>query len=425
MIYCDNAATTSLDPRLLELLTQDYANPSSLHSAGRKAKAALEQARAQIAASINAEIDEIIFTSGATESNNTVLAALDYDLLITSPSEHASLLEPAKAHAREIIWLSLDQEGFISLTDLEAELKKHSTKKILVSIMHGNNEIATVQDITNIGALCKKYNALFHTDAAQTWLKLPIDLRAMNIDALSASAHKVHGPRGVGFLVIASAAKHSKNVTSVTFLRSQPQVQEFSSSRAAHPNRHCEESASSTKQSPSMEITTPPMAARDDLKPLILGGSQEHGLRAGTENVASIVAMAELTKIYNPEKLRKLETLLIEELRKLPGLVINGPRDRTHAVPSIINLALTQAPWLSEQLVLQMDLKNICISSGSACSSNKAAAEIQSSYVLRACQIPDEIATKSARLSLSVMNSPEEIHSLIAVFYKLSTVISS
>ncbi len=366
MIYCDNAATTSLDPRLAGLLAQDYANPSSLHSAGRKARAALKEARAQIAASIKAEPEEIIFTSGATESNNTVLAALDYDLLITSPSEHASLLEPAKAHAPEIIWLSLDQEGFINSSELEAALKQHTNKKILVSIMHGNNEVATVQDLARIGAVCKKHNAIFHTDAAQTWLKLPIDVRAMNIDLLSASAHKVHGPRGTGFLYLSKRAQLKR-------------------------------------------------------EGLILGGGQEQGLRAGTENVASIVAMAELTKIYKPEKLRELETKLISELKNIPGLVINGPQDRTHAVPGIINLALTQAPWLSEQLVLQMDLKNICISSGSACSSNKAAAEIQSSYVLRACRLPDEIASKSVRISLSTINTIEEITLLSSILENLKT----
>jgi cysteine desulfurase len=378
MIYCDNAATTNLDPRLAELLAQDYANPSSLHSAGRKAKAALEEARTQIAASIKAEPEEIIFTSGATESNNTVLAALDYDLLITSPSEHASLLEPAKAHAREIIWLNLNQEGFINCEELEAILAKNANKKILVSIMHGNNEIATVQDIARIGALCKKHNALFHTDAAQTWLKLPIDVRAMNIDALSASAHKVHGPRGTGFLYLSPVI------------------------------------LSEAKDPPTMRNTG-----------LILGGGQEHRLRAGTENVASIVAMAELTKIYNPKKLRELENTFIEALSKIPGLVINGPQDRTHALPGIINLALTQAPWLSEQLVLQMDLKGICISSGSACSSNKAAAEIQSSYVLRACQLPDEIASKSVRISLSILTTETELSSLARTINSLAAPLTA
>ncbi len=356
MIYCDNAATTQLDPRLLELVARDYANPSSLHSAGRAARAALEEARTKIAQSINAEPEEIIFTSGATESNNTILAALDYDLLITSPSEHASLLEPAKAHAREIIWLNLDQEGFINLSELENHLKQQQGKKILVSIMHGNNEIATVQDLAAIGVLCKQHKAIFHTDAAQTWLKLPLDVHAMNIGALSASAHKVHGPRGVGFLYLRAG----------TTLRSEG---------------------------------------------LLLGGAQEHGLRAGTENVSGIVAMAELSKLYKPTKLRELESLLITELRKIPGLIINGAQDRSCCVPGIINIAQTK--WLSEQLVLQMDLKNICISSGSACSSNKTATEIQSSYVLRACRIPEEIASRSVRLSLSVMNTEEQIKTLI------------
>ncbi len=371
MIYCDNAATTQLDPRLADIVTRDYANPSSLHSAGRAARAALDAARTEIAASINAQAEEIIFTSGATESNNTILAALDYDILITSPSEHASLLEPAKAHAKEIVWLNLNQEGFIDLWELEKELKKASSKKILVSIMHGNNEIASVQDVTRIGALCKTHGALFHTDATQTWLKLPIDLRAMNIDALSASAHKVHGPRGVGFLYLSNG-----------------NTREVKQSLLA--------------------------------KALILGGGQEQGFRAGTENLASIVAMAELTKIYNPEKLRELETKLITELKNIPGLVINGTQDRAHAVPGIVNMALSQAKWLSEQLVLQMDLKGICISAGSACSANKAATEIQSSYVLRACRLPEEIASKSVRVSLSIMNTIEEITTIVKALSKLS-----
>ena len=358
MIYLDNAASSPLDERLLELISKTHQlhNPSSLHSAGRAAKAILERAREDIAQSINADSREIIFTSGATESNNFVSACLDYDVLITSPSEHASNLEAAKQRASKLVWLNLNSEGFIDLSELENILRTSQSSKILVSLMHANNELGTLHQISEIGSICARYGALLHSDAAQTWLKLPLDMRSMQISALSASAHKAHGPKGIGFLYLShKAQKQMRN------------------------------------------------------EGLLLGGGQELALRAGTENLSAIAAMAELTRIYDPSPLRDLESLLISELQTIPGLIINGPKDRKQALAGIINMAIMGLPYLSEQFVLQMDLRGFCISSGSACSSNRRSPEIQSSYVLRACHLAEELASKSVRVSLSVMNTQDEI----------------
>lgn len=342
-----------------ELNTGFYGNPSSLHSLGRKSRKALTEARSSISKILNADTEEIIFTSGATEANNFIFAKLDYDLIITSPAEHASVIEAAKASGKAIIWLDLDQQGFIDIEELTRHLEVNYERKILLSLMHANNEIGTLQDLDAISQLKQKHpNLIWHSDCVQSFSKYPIDVKELNIDLISASAHKIHGPKGCGLLYIRKQLKPSTG--------------------------------------------------------LITGGGQEFGLRSGTENLIGILAMTEAAKsLANKiDKLKTLHNYMQQELAKIDGLIINGPPGR---LLGNFNICLTHCRLKSEELVLQMDLAGVCISSGSACSSNKAAAEITSSYVLRACKIKEDIASKSVRVSLSILNNETEIDEFIKI----------
>ena len=404
-IYFDNSATTALASEVIEVLIDSFkttfANPSSVHGLGKSAKKKIEEARTFIANNINAEPHEIFFLSGATEANNTVFKACEYDLIITSPSEHASVLEPAKASGKEIIWLNLDQEGCISLQELENILAKNSKieapgkrssiprgtvtenakigvreqcpKKILVSIMHANSEIGTVQDIKAIGDLCEKYQAIFHSDCVQSLGKLDIDVKDSKLDLISASAHKLHGPKGLGFIYIAN--KLQENMVD---------------------------------------------------KALFIGGGQEGGFRSGTENVNSIIAFAKALEIsLDPEKRNKVKELqkkLWMKLKNLKSVVLNGPQNIENRLSGNLNLSFMDLKFNSEQLVLQLDLRGVCVSSGSACTSNKKNFEdpfIESSYVLRACHIDEDIAKKAIRISLSWMNDETELEKLTEIITKL------
>jgi len=378
-IYLDNAATTALDPQVLEVLlsvSKDYfANPSSLHTLGFKSQALLKSCRKNFASYINVQPEEIIFTSGATESNNAVFEMLDYDLIITSPSEHASVIEPAKASAKPILWLSLDKEGFINLDELHSLLKQNRSQKILLSIMHGNNEIGTIQDLEAIGELIKNFdNVIFHSDCVQTFSKYKLDFKNIKIDLASFCAHKLHGPKGVGALFI------SKNV---------------------QENNHLKKSA------------------------YMLGGSQELGLRSGTENLAGIAAFLKAIELASADNHSKnIQDLSLEFYNQLKAnyrLALNGPQDFSKRVIGNLNISFLDSKLKSEELLLQLDLAGICASSGSACTSNKstASAEILSSYVLRACQIETAIAERAIRLSLSRFNTKQEMQEAIQIITKL------
>jgi cysteine desulfurase len=367
---------------LIDSFKNSFANPSSIHELGRSAKKRIEEARTFIARSINAEPHEIFFLSGATEANNTVFKACDYDLIITSPSEHASVIEAAKASRQEIIWLNLDQEGYISLNELENILAKNSNagngvlqrspKKILVSIMHANSEIGTVQNLKAIGDLCEKYKATFHSDRVQSLGKLDIDVKNYKLDLVSASAHKLHGPKGLGFIYIAE--------------KLQDHILD---------------------------------------KALITGGGQERGFRAGTENVNGIIAFAKALEVsLDPEKRNKVKELqkkLWLKIKNLKSVILNGPKNLEKRLSGNLNLSFMDLKFNSEQLVLQLDLKGICVSSGSACTSNKknTAEIIESSYVLRACQIDEDIARRAIRISLSWMNDEAELEKLTEIITKL------
>jgi cysteine desulfurase len=386
-IYFDNSSTTALAAEVIEVLIDSFrdsfANPSSVHGLGRSAKKKIEEARTFIANSINAEPSEIFFLSGATEANNTVFKTCNYDLIITSPSEHASVIEPAKASRQEIIWLNLDQEGYISLDELENILAQNSKagngvlqrspKKVLVSIMHANSEIGTVQDLKAIGNLCEKYKAIFHSDCVQSLGKLDIDVKNYKLDLISASAHKLHGPKGLGFIYIANKLQESMID-----------------------------------------------------KALIAGGGQERGFRSGTENSNAIIAFAKALEIsLNPEKrnrLKELQKKLWLQLKNLKSVVLNGPQDLERRLSGNLNLSFMDLKFNSEQLVLQLDLRGICVSSGSACTSNKKNTDdslIESSYVLRACRIDEDIAKRAIRISLSWMNDEAELEKLTEIIKKL------
>jgi cysteine desulfurase len=384
-IYFDNSATTALAAEVIEILIDSFkttfANPSSVHGLGKSAKKKIEEARTFIANSINAEPSEIFFLSGATEANNTVFKACDYDLIITSPSEHASVIEAAKASRQEIIWLNLDQEGYISLDELESILAQNTgngvreqcPKKILVSIMHANSEIGTIQDLKAIGNLCEKYKAIFHSDCVQSLGKLDIDVKDSKLALISASAHKLHGPKGLGFIYIANKLQESMID-----------------------------------------------------KALIIGGGQERGFRSGTENVNSIIAFAKALEIsLDPKKRKKVKELqkkLWMKLKNLKSVVLNGPQDLKKRLSGNLNLSFMDLKFSSEQLVLQLDLRGICVSSGSACTSNKKNTEdsfIESSYVLRACRIDEDIAKRAIRISLSWMNDEAELEKLTEIITKL------
>ncbi len=381
-IYLDNAATTALCDEVLELITklnkEIYANPSSLHSLGRKSKKALKQARHFIASTINAEPEEIIFTSCATEANNLVIKSADWDLIVTSPSEHSCVIEASKASKKPIHWLDLDRKGFIDFTELETLIKNNRDKKILVALMHANNEIGTIQDIEKIGELCADFDNLsFLSDCVQSYTKHDIDVKKQNLDFVSTSAHKLHGPKGVGFL-------------------------------------YCKKS----KQ-----------ALLDQL--LIDGGGQELGIRSGTENLIGILAFAEAVKqALLPEhkaKILQLENHLVEKLREIPGFVLNGPEFGAKRLLGNINCSFKNCRLSSEELLLQLDLKKLCVASGSACSSNKVSTDafVQSSYVLRACRLEEEISEKAIRISLSRLNNVEEINSAAEIIRDTTLAFSA
>lgn len=371
-IYLDNAATTPLCEEVIELITklncELYGNPSSLHSIGRKAKKSLKKARAFIAESINADPEEIFFTSGATEANNLVIKNIDWDLIITSPSEHSCVIEATKSTGKEVVWLNLDKQGFVDFKELEEKLQANESKKILVALMHANNEIGTIQDIERIGELCAGFdNVSFLSDCVQTYTKHDLDVQKQKIDFASSSAHKIHGPKGVGFL-------------------------------------YCKKEKQELIDSP-----------------LIHGGGQESGLRSGTENLIGILAFAEAVKQASKQEHKKkifeMQKLLIEDLGKLPGFVLNGAELGENRLLGNINCAFTESSLSSEKLLLQLDLKNLCVSSGSACSSNKfdPSAFIDSSYVLRACRLPEEISEKAIRISVSRLNNVEEIKKALEI----------
>ena len=360
-IYADNAATTKLSRQVLDdmlpYLTDVYGNPSSLYSIGAEAKKALETAREDIAECINALPQEIYFTSGGSEADNWAIKGIAKALkskgkkhIITSAFEHHAVLHTLAALEKEgfeVTYLDVHSDGLVRVNEVEDAIKDDTA---LVTIMYANNEIGTIQPISEIGAVCKKHGVLFHTDAVQAMGNVPIDVKAQNIDMLSLTAHKFHGPKGCGALYVRKGV-------------------------------------------------------RPDI--LIDGGAQERGRRAGTENVAGAVGLASALKIAvatmdeRRERLTKMRNRLIDGLLKIERSRLNGDRDKR--LPGNVNMCFEGIE--GESLLLMLDLKGVCASSGSACTSGS----LDPSHVLLAIGLPHEIAHGSLRLSFSDDNTEEDI----------------
>lgn len=356
-IYLDNGATTKVAKEVIDEMNkafENYGNPSSLHKLGRQSKEHLEIARETIAKKLNAKPNQIIFTSGGSESNNFVLKSIE-GKIITTKIEHPSILNTCKTlqkNGAELIFLDVDPEGYINLEQLKKNIK--GTK--LVSIMHANNEIGTIQNLEEIGKICKENNVLFHTDAVQSFTKTELDVEKFNLDFVSLSAHKIHGPKGIGAL-------YARN----------PRL----------------------------------------LKPLIEGGSQENKKRAGTENVPGILGFAKATEIITKEDIKrmtKLRNKLIEELLKIPETKLNGPKER---LCNNINISFKRIE--GESILLHLDDEDIQVSTGSACSSSS----LQPSHVLTALGLKPEIAHGSIRFTLSKYTTEQEIEITIQAVPKI------
>ncbi len=365
MIYADNAATTRMCPAAIDAMTrcmaENYGNPSSLYSFGQKAREALEDARERIAKCLGCTPREITFTSGGSEADNQAIfsaAALGAKkgkkhIISTAFEHHAVLhtLDKLKQQGFEITLLDVHKSGIVTAEQVRDAIRDDTC---LVTVMFANNEIGTIQPISEIGAVCRQKGVLFHTDAVQAVGHIPVDVGAQNIDMLSLSAHKFHGPKGIGVLY----AKRGIPLSS-----------------------------------------------------LINGGAQERGKRAGTENVPAIVGMAaaleEATRNLSnyAEKLTPLREKLIAGLDKIPYSELNG--DREHRLPGTVNFCFEGIE--GEALLLLLDDKGICASSGSACTSGS----LDPSHVLLAIGRPHEVAHGSLRLSLSEDVSDADIDYII------------
>ena len=365
MIYMDNASTTKIDPEVVEnmmpYLTDVYGNPSSVHGLGHISHMVLDWSRKKCAEVINAIPDEIYFTSGGSESNNWALIGA-YEALkkkghhiITSKIEHPSILNTLKYLEEErgayVTYLDVDAYGFIDIGDLTNHITKDT---ILISIMAANNEIGTIQPLAEIGAIAKRSKVYFHTDAVQAYGQTHIDVKAMNIDMLSMSGHKIHGPKGVGFLYMRKGLK---------------------------------------------------------IPPFIHGGHQERGKRAGTENVASIAGLGYAadtiltSMMYGNEEIvhmRIIRDHMIDRIKKeIPHNRLNGPS--TYRLPNNINFSFRDVD--GEALVMALDAEHdICASAGSACNSRSHDA----SHVLSAIHMPKEYEGGSLRLTISKYTTMEE-----------------
>ena len=373
-VYADNAATTKLSPAVLEAmmpyLTEEYGNPSSLYRFGNHAKRAIEQARKEVADVLGAEPFEILFTGGGTEADNWVkeimrsLKAKGKNHFITSAVEHHALLHSAQRLQKEgfeVTFIPVDHEGQIDPEQVRAAIRPETG---LVSIMFANNEIGTIYPIKEIGAICRQAGVLFHTDAVQAAGHLPINVKEMNIDLLSLSAHKFHGPKGVGAFYC----------------------------RRGIP-----------------------------LPSLIDGGAQERSKRAGTENVAGIVGLGAALRLANEEmseasaRVSAMRDRLIDGiLQTVPMCRLNGPRH--NRLPGNCNISFLGIE--GESLLLRLDLAGIAASSGSACASSS----LDPSHVLLAIGLPHEVAHGSVRLSLSDYNTEEDVDYILE---KLPEIVST
>lgn len=367
MIYMDHSATAPVREDVFEVMkpyfTRSFGNASTIYSLGREAKIAMEEARDHVANIIGANKDDIIFTSGGTESDNIAIQGIAYKLkgagkgnhIITSAIEHPAVMETCAALEKkgfEVTYLPVYEEGIVKVEDLKAAIKDNT---ILITIMHANNEIGTVQPIAEIGKVAKENKIKFHTDAVQSVGKIPVDVNDLNVDLLSISSHKLYGPKGVGALYIKKGTR---------------------------------------------------------LEPILYGGGQEKDLNPGTENIAGIVGLGEACRLAKGELndtmeyTRKLRDKLIDNiLISIEKSYINGDIERR--LPGSVNFRFTGIE--GESIVLMLDAKGIAGATGSACSSKKLTA----SHVLKAIGLEDVDSHGSLRLTIGPENTEEEVDTVI------------
>lgn len=364
-VYFDNSATTRIDEEVLRemmpFFKENYGNASSIYKLGRTSKKAIEESREKIAKAINANPEDIYFTAGGSESDNTIIKGIAHfnknkgNHIVTSKIEHPAVLETCKQLEQEgfeVTYINVNNNGIIDLEELKKSITENT---ILISIMFANNEIGTIQPIKEIGEIARKHKIVFHTDAVQAIGSVPIDVKKLNIDSLSMSAHKFYGPKGIGALYVKNGIKFRK---------------------------------------------------------LIAGGHQEKDKRAGTENVAGIVGMGKAIEIAtnniagNNEKIQKLRDYYISEIKeKIPNIKING--DLEKRLPGNANISFESIK--GDSLLFNLDLKGICASSGSACTSGS----IDPSHVLKAIKAPENFLNNSLRISIGKYNTKEEVDYLI------------
>ncbi len=366
-IYFDNAATTPLDEEvftaMIPFLKENFGNPSSIYSYGREARLAVETARKQVAKCLNAHPGEIFFTSGGTESNNTAILAAIRDLgcqhIITSPVEHHAVLHTVEHYSRldegvTSSFVKLQPDGHVDLEDLEQQLANVG-KRCLVTLMHANNEIGNILKIKKVGALCQKYNAIFHSDCVQTVGHYPLDLRAIPVHFISGAGHKFHGPKGTGILYV------NDNIRA---------------------------------------------------KPFIYGGGQERNMRAGTENVAGIIGFAKALELAtanmdaDAEKILDVKNYMIAALKNnIPDVSFNGDCEGS-CLYTVLSASFPKTEK-SEMLLFTLDMNGICVSGGSACSSG---ADV-GSHVIRA--INNDPNRVTVRFSFSRHSTTTEVDTAV------------
>jgi cysteine desulfurase len=372
-IYLDNAATTPIDPAVLEVmmpyLTDFFGNPSSIHSHGRKVKSAIENARKTVASLLNTSPGEIFFTSGGTEADNTAIsqsvATLGIKHIVSSRLEHHAVLHTLEhlEHAGKIkvTFLENDSQGVLDIDSLPGILENEP--KSMISLMHGNNEIANLLDLHKVGEIAREYNALFHSDTVQTMGHYAFDLQTLPVDFIVGAAHKFHGPKGVGFLYI---------------------------------------------------------NANHRISPFIHGGAQERNMRGGTENLYGIVGLAKALELANAElqehqrHVKGIKSLMIQELKdKIPGVQFNGrSADVENSLYTVLNVRFPEHPD-NEMLLFNLDIEGISCSGGSACSSGTN----QGSHVLNALNVDGGRA--NVRFSFSRFTTEEDIRQAIQILQRI------
>jgi len=366
-IYFDNAATTKVDEKVVEAMMpyfiEKYGNASSQHFAGQEARQAFEESRKIIAGAINGKARDLIFTSGGTESNNLVLKGLFFanypekNHIITTKIEHDCVLNACKwleKQGAQVTYLEVNREGFVNVEDIKKTLTK---KTFLVSIIHANNEIGTIQSLEEIGRVCKEKGILFHTDACQSFTKVPIDVKKMNLDLVTLNSHKIHGPKGVGALYIREGIK---------------------------------------------------------INPLFHGGGHEKNLRSGTENVSGVVGFAkavEVSSFKDVKRMSELRDKLIDGILKIKNTLLNGPRE--NRLCNNINVSFNDVE--GEAIGGYLEQKGICTSTGSACASHS----LETSHVLKAIGLNSLQANSSIRISLSKFTTQEEADYFLDVLPKI------